>query len=462
MAFSVPAFAKVSLCDGNFTANPFPARSVTPAEVAQAEFWLRSNGADEGFPQALKQNPQFLSFLKLNGKDSTAMDKEEFQDWAARYALSKWTSWDKTNSEQRNLALTLEMMKISPKNPENKVISLIVGKPADDSPPAFDLKAASRANKERMLAQLRAAYEIPADAANDQSLKDVAESLSQQIRFSYVRPIHLTQFVPAPEDFAGPILSPRDLAPYGLDYASGLYSNMVGHSPSAEFMVTALSETRDTPDSIGNLLRRESAVLNPSAAKRMGFAIPRFASVTAMFDFFEFWDPKACEETFRTNWKGLPKDVRTYDEFRAYLEAHADELNLQENAYARLAPMRTRLNQYVMTTADLEDFLGQAINLWVMHLGAHDPTGSLSQVRMDVDTVGKTLYVFRERVLPFLHMEDGLSLRVPVGVTSGDYALARVTGMVEAKKRTATAAADRAYARPKGIRNGQVDHDSKP
>ena len=115
LVISLPSYAKPSLCYERLMKKS-TARSVTPKQIEQAEFWLRSNGADEGFPQGWKISHQFLGFLQYNGKDSTAMNEKDFQEWAARYTLSKWDRWNNTNAEQRNQALTLEMMKISPKN----------------------------------------------------------------------------------------------------------------------------------------------------------------------------------------------------------------------------------------------------------------------------------------------------------------------------------------------------------
>ncbi|MGZ3722816.1 MAG: hypothetical protein ACXVA9_07810, partial [Bdellovibrionales bacterium] len=249
--------------------------------------------------------------------------------------------------------------------------------------------------------------------------------MASKLKFNYGRPVNPLQFTTSPEGYNAPAASPRELAALDLESLDGLYSHMIDKSPSVEFLTLVGRSSRGENPQIGTLLRRETILLKGKFANENGFALPRFATVGELLDFFEFWDPAAAEEVFRANWNSLPASMRTYPEFRAYVELHPEEIFPLDKAFTQLGPLRSRLNQYVMTTEDSEEFLKQAFRQYVLSLGSEDSKAA-ERLKVEVENSGAVMQLFRNKIFAFLHMPAGMALRIPVAVTAADYTLSRV------------------------------------
>jgi hypothetical protein len=344
-----------------------------------------------------------------------ALDSPLNKKWSSENILQRWRSWRHVTPLQREQALALELMKISPReNPANPVFRL-------DS--AASLTTLSAANQARMLKQIEILFPVSAQAEGDKELLTSASNLASRIKFVYVRPVNPLQFTRAPEGFDAPVASPRELTALDLNPMEGFYSRLVGTSPSAEFVTMASKSSANEGVRVGTLLRRETLVLKNNFAKENGFALPRFASPKDLLDFFDFWDPKASEEVFRANWAGLPSGMRTYEEFRAFLETTS--IFSAEGVYSQLAPLRSRLYQYVMTTKDAEEFLRQALRRYILSLASQEPA-AVQGLNVNLLNSATTMRFFREKFFPLLHFPDGMAMRIPIGVSSDDYILSRV------------------------------------
>ncbi len=398
--FSTHAMAK-SECD-LFITKPLSAAELDEHQRHIAEIWMDSLGAN---------------FVSGNKK------------WSFENILSAWNSWIKTSPLQREQALALELLKISDRSAlAQPVISLKAKE---------QLKALSAENSTRMLKQLAAAFPASNDAAKNIELSKIANRLSSKVSFSYGRPVNSMQFTESPDGYDAPIASPRELGALELSSIDGFYSRMIGTSPSAEFITLGVRNRRGEKPQVGTILRRETILLKNKFALENGFALPRFTSVDEILDFFEFWDPAAAEELFRANWNLLPASIKTYQDFRIHLNHHPDEVFSPEKAFTQLAPLRTRLSQYMMTTEDSEEFLRLAFRQYIMSLGAEDME-AVERLKNEMSRSSSAMNLFKNKIFPFLHIPAGMSLRIPVAVSADNYTLSRVEDRPSAFARPST------------------------
>jgi len=336
--------------------------------------------------------------------------------WTSQNILQRWNSWAGLTRAQRDQALTLELLKISPRT--------LAAQPLIPLDSKEQFAALSAKNEERMLKQLEAAFPVSRTSRDNPELNKLANSLVSRIKFQYGRPVNPMQFTHSPDGYNAPVASPRELTAIGVETTGDFYSELIGRSPSVEFITLAVQNTRAGAP-LGTILRRETLLLNNKFAEQNGIALPRFANVRELLDFFEFWDPTATEEVFRANWNSLPFSMRTYEDFRPYVEMNQDEVFPHDKMFNQLAALRMRLNQYAMTTADSEEFLKRAFRHYVLSLGDED-SKVVAKLKMDTETTSGIIQLFRSKFFPFLHMPAGMALRIPVAVTSSQYNLSRV------------------------------------
>jgi hypothetical protein len=376
-----------------------------------------------------------------------SLSDEPYSKWSPGNILQRWTSWRSLTRNQRDQAYTLELMKISPAEMATQQTVQMLGRD--------DLKALSAKNKERMVQQLDVLFPVNAAGLANEELQKTAKQVAARAQFSYSRPVNPIQFNKSPEGYDAPIASPRELAALDLDKLKTFYSSLVGNSPSVEFTTLASKIERGglLPE-FATYLRRETYVLQPRFARENGFSLPSFRNAFDMLDFFDFWDPQAGPELFRASWTSLPKGTRTYAQFRAYVKGNAE--NFEFNSYQQLAPLRSRLYQYVMTAEDLDDFLKQALRRYIHSLGSVNAPEAQT-LADSLTNSGNMLRFFREKLFPALHIPSGIVLRIPVAVSAKDYILSRVSD-APVFPRPATYPSMRGpFFDPRTI-----DHDTKP
>lgn len=359
-------------------------------------------------------SPAAAHWMEILGAE---LDLPEHPAWSNENILQHWSAWRSVTKQQREQALALELLKISPHQAAAAPIITFAG---------TNLKELSAANLTRMVKQFESNYVIPDAVANDAGLRQSINKLLAKLDFNYTRPVNPIQYRNSPLGYDPPIPSHRELKALDLDNAPSFYSRLVETSPSAGFdMLVTLRERGGSRAPIANLLRQETFVLERKFTLANGFTLPSFSSSKDLFDFFAFWDPQAIAETYRINRFNLPKTVTTVEEFMVYLEINALDTFTAEDAYYRLAPLRSRLGQYALTTADAEQLVKRCLRHYILWRASENPAG-VEKIFANLSSSGAIKRFTQIALWPTMHLPSGLSLRIPVVASVENYQLSRI------------------------------------
>ncbi|NJL25404.1 MAG: hypothetical protein HC902_09655 [Calothrix sp. SM1_5_4] len=168
-----------------------------------------------------------------------------------------------------------------------------------------------------------------------------------------------------------------------------------------------------------------AARLEPEFARDEGLIAPRFENLLQMITFFMQWEPEAVDELIRHNFMSLPSSIRSAHDLVRYLTPERVGLAFPPHTYPdRLAPLRTRLHGYLLTTSDGEDFMRSAFEHYLTYLAVTSET-EFKIISGDWERVSAHLpKVLAARVLPFWGW-PGFSLRTPVAVAPTEYRVLR-------------------------------------
>ncbi|MGZ6479083.1 MAG: hypothetical protein ACXWQE_07265, partial [Bdellovibrionales bacterium] len=124
--------------------NPPSASEVSENQLQIAQLWIES----------------------LGGRLDSAFNKK----WTPETILARWNTWQKLNPLQREQALALELLRISPRAAAAQPVISLNAKE--------QLAALSTSNSERMLKQLAAAFPASKDAQNNVALTKLANQMA--------------------------------------------------------------------------------------------------------------------------------------------------------------------------------------------------------------------------------------------------------------------------------------------
>lgn len=416
------------------------AADFTLRDISSAQAWMDNLGLEGTYPPQLSGVAGFQGFLANSDEEWSNLNDADKADRAGAYLLMQWKSWNHINKQQRQFALALELRKLSPKiEAVDNVINMNSGP---------NLEELSARNLKRMLDRLYLDY--PLNHSSTPEINSLADQMADELTLSFMRPFRIE-----PGASAGPVMSPRELKPLGLDFGFEFYSSLLGTSATVSFETVGLNNKNETPSEIGNYLKRDGIVLNSSTVLKESFIVPRFTSFNQLMDFFDFWDPDAGPELFRSQWLALPKSITSYPAYKTFLtSASLDEFFSASRLYDRLAPLRTRLYNYVMTVSDAKIFLNLGLRHWIIYSAETNPQ-RLAKVRRDWATRGNLTAVFKGAFLSFMHLPSGLSLQVPVGVASRQYSIVH-------NDFSNLPAHRRSYLSEPFYDSRRIDHNSKP
>lgn len=375
------------------------------------------------------------------------LDSPERPAWSTENILQRWSGWRAVTKQQREQALALELLKISPRQAAAAPVIAFAG---------TKLKELSSANLTRMVKQFESAYAISDAVAENADLRKSINKLIAKLDFNYTRAVNPTQYTDSEPGYDPPIPSHRELKALDLDSVPSFYSQLVETSPSAGFdMLVTWSERAGSRAPIANLLRREAFVLERKFALANGFTLPHFSSSKDLFDFFAFWDPQAIAETYRINRFNLPSTVTNVDEFMVYLEIHALDAFTAEEAYYRLAPLRSRLAQYALTASDAEQLVKRCLRHYILWRATENPAG-VEKIFANLTNSGAIMRFTQTALWQAMHLPSGLSMRIPVVATVENYQLSRMENRARLYPPRWNAQTQGAHFDP-----NRIDHESK-
>ncbi len=347
-------------------------------------------------------------------------------DEAAKNIYSQWRNWNSVTSARRKAVLALELQMIS--------------SPAKENVFTWDgsarLKALSRVNLERMLRKIHELHPAMASASADAEIQKDAAAMSRQVRISYSRPPVFQR----DEGIHPPIPSARELVKQKLSSADGsFHSWLLGNSPSVEFEASLVSGRARMPSALH--LRDEFAAAE-------GFVLPLFNNVEELLTFFEVWDPSALDRVVMYNRMSLPNKINSGETLMAKLrsgEMMVDEI-FPSTQPERLAALREKLSDFVMTDKDAREFIQRAFELYALSRAGENER-EFRRFKTDLNGALGPQNIFLRGFMAFAGL-PGLTLHVPVSVPAQAYSIVRDQPL------TTSMTFDRFKRR--------LDHDSKP
>jgi hypothetical protein len=271
-----------------------------------------------------------------------------------------------------------------------------------------------------MQERLQAIFPVSASTLSDRARVESIQKIVDSMTFVYVAPLNKGlsgAAMPA-------VASPMQLGKLGLKPAitKDYYSAVVGGSVTSEFsLMVTKSETVD----LSGQINADKARLDAGLAAREGVFVPRFASAEDVISLFSVWDPPALEALRKHLQFSLPGQTRSVDEMMVFLDpAHSDRFFSEENVFQRLAPLRMRLNEFVLSEPDGQKFLRQALRLYLLHLADFAPQ-SFDKLMDGFETHPEILNALFSKDLMSSMGLSGLSLRIPLSVGPKNYTVLR-------------------------------------
>ncbi len=339
-----------------------------------------------------------------------------------RRTLENWELWKNVTPSARTANLNLELSRLRPA--EKGALIDLHGQSAAE--------ALSKANLVRMKEQIRS--RLPLDPQTSSEVTAQAKEIRDNISFHYLRQNHAR----LPSGVNPPLVSSRELAKHGLDFSPSFYSQLVGGSPSVDFLIVA-SKAKPGSHSIEAQLPFNAVSLERRLAAEAGFALPHFADAKDLIKFFSMWEPERVEALLRENRMSLPREVDTLHKFISYVDSSRIEI-------LRLAVLREALANYFFTEADAKELLLWAFERWLTSVAVNDPEQFARHQRTFTLAPGAHR-LFSKEFLPQLHLPL-FNLRVPVAVGPASYFI--LMGDNQARSRPYPADVSR------------LDHNSKP
>jgi len=368
----------------------------------------------------------------LKSLNVTAPEKSQVE-----LTLRNWRVWTTTTKQARTANLALELSKISPKS-NAPVFSLNARE---------DLKALSAANLERLKAKLNEHY--PATTPPDPLIQAQIREMSESIQFQYLS----RRYANKETGMSPPLVSPRELAKFDLNFAPGYYSKLVGDSPSVAFNLVVTK--KDTaPFSLNTQITHDAYRLNDTLAAEEGFFVPNFSNVLSLLRFFADWEPDLLDQVFKQSRLSLPLEIDTLEKFWSYLEpTRVKQVFPDTRAYEQLATLREHLHRFVLTQSDLRLFVLWAFERYATLVSADQD--DFNRLRHEFSLTAGVQKVMAVNFKEFLGMGD-LVLRVPLAVGPQSYTILRV------EERAYSPSLDRNFTPQSPRDSRRLDHDSKP
>lgn len=378
----------------------------TGAELTAAQHWLELTGVSEG--------------------------PEE-----QRRLIGLWQKWSQVTDSEREAQLSLELKNLEAR--DNPVHEL------NARPRLAELSAA---NLKRMLAHLEAKAAIPRALQSDPRTQDRVNKLAGEMQFAYLRRFKVKKET----GVHPPVASARELRRNGYPVERLFYDELIRGAPSVGFEVIGAGKQAG-PLVINGAMPVIALRLNEEFAAANAFVLPRFSDPLEMLKFFAEWDPPAVLEVLRYNRMSLPFNIKSAAEFLAYLTPERVSQVFPDHAlYERLAPLRTRLAQYILTESDAREFMTAAFRIYLQNLLAGDPN-EFAAVEKEMRRAAGAQIVFNKKVLPLTGW-PAVSLRVPVSVPPAAYSILRVENVTYDPLTSSPL--------PGPHRARRLDHDSKP
>lgn len=424
--------------------SPPPWHEFTQVQISSVSAWLKRHSGLKGYPDHFADRPDFANELHEAGLTWAKMSETVRVQWVAQFMWEKWLQWENQSSAQKSAALSLELSQFDAGGARTLI-------PLDGS---AEITRLSARNFPRMLHQIQKMY--PVDMANLSPAQiRTAEEMAQRLAFHYIY-IRLVEPAPALE---GPLLSARELSRWDLNMDvtnSRFYSKLVGTSATVGFEAVVNSGSDEHSSLVRMKHDFEALKLDSSFARTNGFVLPRFENVVQMMDFFAQWDSATLDEVFRLNRMSLPNSVNTVDRFHDYVaETPFRQTFPEDKTFDRLAPFRTKLMNFVLTTQDGERLLRESFRQWLLFTASQLPQ-TFAEFEAEWNVRQGLNHIFTDEFLHAIHMESGLGLRIPVGVTARHF---RVVRDYSAEVQTRNGAADSVGVRYFGTR---IDPTTQP
>lgn len=389
-----------------------------PSQLEAVTKWAIAFGLPGGYSEFLQHNPQFSRFLSEQNLSWTSLNEPQKIEITNAYLFQLWWRWNEEDGsndslwQRREFILSQELHKLAPKDTRGNLIVLDEHK---------TLARLSHSNKERLLQELNARYPVPEDIRANRGLNFEIDSMVESLRFHFMR----ARPYEADPSLHEPIVSLHALTRAGLTSRNyDFFSDLMGETNTVEFRVVPTHTQVDIPASINGTSPLDSYSLDRSFARDSGYLLPVLHSVSDVFNLFDAHEPEAIGDLFRYLRYSLPSDVAEGDR-RTQLQhlltpgIHA-EIFPKGKMFANLTPLRTRLQNYVLTVEDGEDYLREALRLYILSMAAMSPRDFKDVVyQWKIDVGAQAL--FKQDVMTFAGLPSGLALHVPEVVPAKYY-----------------------------------------
>lgn len=375
------------------------------SELNSAREWMSDVGVST-------DAPAFVAALHARGEDPFRMDLATREDQLTRFVLKTWDQWRQHNQLQRDAALGLELRRLSPRTARTVT-------PFDGN---VELTRRSHVNLARYLRALDEQIPLPG-AVNAIRLARI-ERLADEVVWQFVRAPRET--APSATDprlrVRAPLASARELHQLsGVVTNETFYSRLVDHAPSVEFDL--LGQNRDMRELPPHWIQ-----LDDSFADDAGFFGPGPEDALALVQIVQRFAPEAVAQTLGDlRLAGfVPFRIANETALVAWLTSVGGWLRLPDRElFARLAPLRERLGDGVLTTDDGREFLRTALVRYLLQF-SEQPDG-LVQLNRDWRNTGFVANFIRTRFLPAIGWEN-MRLRIPLSVPPEKYTVRPANG----------------------------------
>lgn len=191
------------------------------------------------------------------------------------------------------------------------------------------------------------------------------------------------------------------------------YSNLVGGSKTVGLKLIVTPEPHRLHTLAGQISSDHNRA-NADFIRDFAFVLPNFSSAKSLIKFFEMWDPAALSEVIQVNRYNLPVNVRTAEQFQHYISSHSAIVFPETALYPRLAPLRERLHQYLLTPEDAEKFVRHAVELYMV-LSVEQglkPFGKLEEL---FNSPGGPGYFYSE-AMKLVGWTEGVAVKAPLNL----------------------------------------------
>lgn len=361
------------------------------------------------YPMATARRHDFRSMPGTESFDQ--LPDSAKADYVARFTFQQWELWNSVTDNTRQAYLGVELDRLTIPNPDS--VFMVPAQRAR-------LEVMSRGNHDRMLAFVYDLFPLTSETLADDDLIAEVKDFADRQQFHFLRALNIRRDT----GYFPPIVSPRELQKYGSIAPTSFYSQLVGTSNAVELTTVALDAGAD-PLSVNAGFTGLYARINDGLVQSQGFMLPGFRDVPELLQFFRIWQPEAFEELFRANRQNIPSQIRTLEDFTKYL---IDDENARRtfgwgSAAERLAPLRRRLGDFVLTTTDAKSFLWEAFNHYLLYQASYSPH-IYKKLYATMNEPGGMNTVFAKAFLPFMGWSRA-SLFIPAVIPARNFTVLR-------------------------------------